>query len=77
MFVNKTETQLTPCRRYVLDNLTVTQLVKKLRAFCGTRLFITIFTRAHQLSRSWSIPVWSTPASCFWRYILILSPTYF
>ena len=57
VFVNKIETQLSPCRWSILNNLTVTQLFKKLRAFSGTRLFITNFTRAHQLSLSWSIPV--------------------
>jgi len=36
----------TPWSR-VLDNLIVTQLVRKFPAFYGTRRFVTVFTKAH------------------------------
>jgi len=35
-----------------LEKLIVTQLIKKFVAFCGTRRFITVFTRAHHWSLS-------------------------
>ena len=37
---------LTPYSRVLLENLTVSQLVKKFPAFYGTRRFITAFTSA-------------------------------
>jgi len=42
----------TPWCRVLLEKLTGYQLVKKLPAFYGTRMFITAFTRAHHLSLS-------------------------
>ena len=36
---------LTPCSRVLLEKLTGSQLVKKFTAFCGTRKFITAFTK--------------------------------
>jgi len=42
--------QLSPWSRVVLEKLIVTQLVKKFSTFCGTRRFITVLTRARQLS---------------------------
>jgi len=41
---------LTPWSRVSLENVTVTQLVKKFPAFCGTRKFITLFTRDRNFS---------------------------
>jgi hypothetical protein len=43
---------LTPWSRGLLEKLTVSQLVKNLPAFYGTRRFITTFTRAPHLSLS-------------------------
>jgi hypothetical protein len=37
--------KLTPWSRVFLDKLIVTQLIKKLSAFYGSRRFITVFTR--------------------------------
>jgi hypothetical protein len=42
----------TPRSRVLLENLTVTQLVKKFPTFYGTSKFITVFTKAHQCSLS-------------------------
>jgi len=39
---------LTPWIRVLLEKLTVTQLVKKLHAFYGTRRYITVLKRARQ-----------------------------
>jgi len=44
----------TPRSRILLEKLTGSQLVKKFLAFCGTRRFITVFTRARHLSLSWA-----------------------
>ena len=41
---------LTPWSRVLLEKLTGSQLLKKFSAFCGTRKFITSFTRARHLS---------------------------
>ena len=41
-----------PCSIVLLEKLTGSQLVKKFPAFCGTRSFITAFTRARHLSLS-------------------------
>ena len=40
---------LTPWSRVVHEKQTGSQLDKKFPAFCGTRRFITAFTRAHYL----------------------------
>ena len=59
---------------YLLEILTVFQLVKKFPAFYGTRRFITAFTSAHHLSLSWASsiqPIHPHPTS--WRSILVLS----
>jgi len=42
----------TPCSTVLLQNLTVSQPVKKLPTFYGTQRLITTFTRAHHLSPS-------------------------
>jgi len=39
-------TYLTPWSKVLLEKLTVTQLVKKFSAFCGTWRFFSIFTRS-------------------------------
>ena len=50
------------------------QLVKKFRAFYGTRRFITALTSVRHLSLSWASPIQSTyPHPTSWRSILILS----
>jgi hypothetical protein len=51
---------LTPWSKILLEELTVTQLVKKFPAFCGTWRFISLFTGAHHWSLSWvrCIQVW-------------------
>jgi hypothetical protein len=52
----------------------VTQLVSKFPAFCGTRRFITMFTRARHWSLSWARCIHSTPSHpVSLRHILILS----
>ena len=43
---------LTPWSRVLLEKLSGPQLVKKFRAFDGTKMFITAFTRARCLSLS-------------------------
>ena len=53
------------CSRVLPEKLTGPQLVKKLPSFYGTRMFITPFTRAHQLSRSWTRSIHSIPPSLF------------
>jgi hypothetical protein len=65
--------QLAPWGR-VLDNLIITQLVKKFSTFCGTRSFITIFTRACHWSLSWAGGNHSTHSrTIYLRSILISS----
>jgi hypothetical protein len=41
---------LTPWRRFLLDELIISQLVKKFPSFYGTQRFSTMFSRAHHLS---------------------------
>jgi hypothetical protein len=65
-------TQLTTSSRIVLRKPTVTQIVRRFPAFCGTRRFITVFTSRHW-SLSWARRIQSTtsdPSSL--RSILIL-----
>ena len=65
---------LTPCSTVLLEKLSGYQLVQKLSAFNGTRLFITAFTSARHLSLSWASSIQSiSPHPIPWRYILILS----
>jgi hypothetical protein len=57
---------LTPWRRVLLENLTVSQLVEKFPTLYGTRRFITVFTRARHWSLSWARDILSTPfPPCF------------
>jgi len=65
---------LTPCSTVLLEKLTGFQLVKKLPAFHGTRMFITTFTSAQHLSQTWANSIQSIPPHpTSWRSILILS----
>ena len=65
---------LTPWSRILLEKLTGFQLVKKFPAFYGTKLFITSFTSAQQLSLSWARSIQSIPPQpTSWRSVLILS----
>ena len=58
--------RLNPRNRVLLEKLTVRQPVKKFPAFYGTHMFITAFTKAHQLPLSSTRPIQST------HYILFL-----
>ena len=65
---------LTPWCRFLLEQLTGLQLVKKFPAFHGTRRFITALTSVRHLSLSWASPIQSiNPRPTSWRSILILS----
>jgi len=65
---------LTPRSRVILKKLTGSQLVKKFPTFYGTRMFITAFTNARQLSQSSASSIQSIPPHpTSWRSILILS----
>ena len=65
---------LTPWCRVLFEKLTGLQLVKKFRAFHGTRRFITALTSFRHLSLSWASPIQSIyPHPTSWRYFLILS----
>ena len=63
---------LTSRCRFLPEQLTGLQLVKKFPAFHGTRMFITAITSVRQLSLSWVCPIQSIyphPTSC--RSILL------
>jgi hypothetical protein len=60
---------VTPWTIVLLERLIVTQLVKKLPAFCGIQTFITMFTRVPGLS--WMNPI-HTLTDFSLRSILIL-----
>ena len=63
----------TPRSRVLLEKLTVSQLVKKIPTFYGTRRFITAFTSAHHLSLSFARSIETIlPQPTSWRFILIL-----
>jgi len=65
---------LTPQSRVLLENVTVSKLLKKFLAFHETWQFIIVFTRAHHLSLFWARAIKSmTPLPTSWRSILILS----
>ena len=65
---------LTPWSRVLLEKLTGFQLVKKLPAFYGTRMFITAFTNPPHLSLYCASSIQSIPPHPnAWRSILILS----
>jgi hypothetical protein len=68
---------LIPWNIVLLEQMTNSQLVKKLPTFYGTRMFIATFTSARHLSLCWSISVHSMPSySTSWRVIIILSSLY-
>ena len=57
-----TELQCTRSWHLILsEKLTVGQIVKKLTAFYGIRMFITVFTSARHLSLSWAKSIQSIP----------------
>jgi hypothetical protein len=63
---------LTPWSRVLLENLTVSQLVKKFPIFYGTRSFITSSTGDRQLSLTWASSIQSIPPHpTSWRSILM------
>jgi hypothetical protein len=65
---------LTPWSRFLLQQLTCSQLVKKFPTFYGTRKFITAFTNARHLSLYWASSIqFIPPHPTSWRSILILS----
>ena len=53
---------LTPSSRVLPEKLTGRQLVRTFPAFCGTRMFITAFTRARYVSLSSARPIQSMPS---------------
>jgi hypothetical protein len=54
-------TWLTPWGKVLLEKPPVVQLLKYFPTFCGTRRFITMFTRARHWSLSWARWIQSTP----------------
>ena len=71
---NKVINQLALWRRILLEKLKIPKLVKKFPAFYGTRSFITVFTRAHQLSLLWARSIQSAHSRAIsWRYIWFIS----
>ena len=65
----------TPQRRVLLKKLTVPQLVKKFPVFCGTQWCISAFTRAHQLSLTWTRSIQSMPSQpvSSWSILILYS----
>ena len=64
----------TPWCKFLLEQLTGLQLVKKFPAFHGTRRFITALTNVRHLSLSWASPIHPIyPHPTSWRSIPILS----
>jgi hypothetical protein len=67
---------LPPWSRVFLEELTACQLLKKLLAFYGTRRFITVLTKARQLSLFWAKTILSKPLEphpVSWSPILFFS----
>lgn len=52
---------LTPCSKFLLCKLTVSQLVTKFPAFYGFRQLITVFATAGHLSLSWARSIQCAP----------------
>jgi hypothetical protein len=63
VFSSHTQILLTPRSKVVLEQLTDSQLVKKLPAFYGTGRFITGFARAYHLFLSRASPCYPIPHS--------------
>jgi hypothetical protein len=58
LYFYKVTVKLTPWNRVPLEKLRVPQLLfKKIPAFYGTRMFITVFKRAHSLPLPWTTSV--------------------
>ena len=62
---------LTPCSTVLLENLTVSQPVKKFPAFYGTRMFLTVLTSARHLSLSCTSSIRSTPPTSYFLKIYL------
>jgi hypothetical protein len=59
---------------FLLEKLTVLQLVKKFSAFYGIQWFLTALTSTRHLSLSWASPIQSShPHPASWKSILTLS----
>jgi hypothetical protein len=61
--------QLTPRSTALPEKSTGSQLVKKLPAFYGTRMFNTVFTSAQHLSLSWAKATFTIPMIMLLRII--------
>lgn len=71
---SKDVTKSTHCSRVVLENLLVSQLAKRIPAFCAKRRFITALARDCHFSLSWATSIQSTLAhSVYVRFIRKLS----
>jgi hypothetical protein len=73
--------EVTLWNRVLLEKLTVTQLLKKLPTFYGTREFITVFTRNCHWTLSWAtwilcIPSYSTSFKIHFNNILPFATKY-
>ena len=65
---------ITPWSKVLLEKLNGSQLVKKVLAFSGTRMFVTAFTSARHMPLSWASTTQSKhPHPTSWRSIVILS----
>jgi len=62
--------RLTPSNKILLDKLTITQIVKKVPSFFGTRTSIIVFTRLRHCSISWARWSQSTSHYILPRYII-------
>jgi hypothetical protein len=68
---------LTPRSKFLFDKLIVAQLVRKLPAFHGSRIFITVFAKARHEFPSWARWIQSSPfypMSCKTRFKISLCP---
>jgi hypothetical protein len=59
--VRVAEWRITPWSRVVLEKLICTELVQSFHLFYVTRMFIALFTPAHQLSIFWAKKIQSKP----------------
>jgi len=60
----------------VFNKLTVTQLVQKFPAFYGTRIFITVFTRASYSYLSWARWIQSTTSHTLSLRLILISSSH-
>ena len=64
---------LPPWSKDLIKKLTVSQLVQKTPAFCGTWKFFSVLTTAFQLPLSWARSMqFTTSYPISWRFILVL-----